>query len=276
MVDGINPGSIVWIGPHSPLDWPATQDLAGVEFKQADPAGGVRPLLPDGGVRWGDITPTGWDGPIRYAICPIRRHPTTRQWYATCALEFYQGKQWTGAPLDSGWQNWVDRGKGFDPMDAFPNVVPGEELGFFLVAGSLRLKDTSTSGGAIPLSVRERSVIVRVTFTPNGVALALPPEGGSGPVVIGTPPPTGGTGQTPPPASGGTDPVVLQRLADLELQVAGLISREAAHDFDVQRAEAAARAAQAQIALLKIPTKTVAKTFRVFGVTMTVPSLSLE
>lgn len=271
--DGVAPSAIQWVGKTNPLDWPATQDLLGVEFRNADPQGGVRPILPGGddSVRWPDIIPDGWDGPIRYAICLGRK--IRGVWTMACALEFYTGKHWTGAPLHLQYNDWFSVGKGFGPLEGLGNVVPGEELLFMLVAGSLRLKDTSDQPG--PDSVRERSNIIRVTFTVDGVALALPPEGGSGPVVV-TPPP----GPTPTPVPTDVE-ARLRRLEDdmKALLEANLVNRVGdlaeAQALIAAKADHAVGVAQAAYDR-PVPTKTKPTSATIFGLKIPIPSVPLE
>ena len=140
-------------------DWPVTCELRGVEFSSTK---GVAPI---GSIPWGEITPAGWDGPITHSLWLGRLIGGV--WHIACALEFYKGKVWTGAPLDSEYTNWFNVGKGFGELETQPNVVTGEKVAFMVTAGSQRLKDTSTQPG--PKSVQERSNVIVVDFVPNGV-----------------------------------------------------------------------------------------------------------
>lgn len=274
MIDGELKDRIQWVGKTNPLDWPITQELSGVEFKQADPQGGVRPIMPGGDVRWGEIIPAGWEGPIRYSVC-LGRYIGARPVMA-CALEFYTGKSWTGAPLNTMYREWFSPGKGFGPLEELGNVVAGETLLFMLVAGSLRLKDTSDQPG--PDSVQERSNIIRVTFTPNGVALALPPEG------VGVPPPTSGGGSTGGTTGGGGTELpsttaalamLLQRVQALEDQNLGNRLADAEGKIGHLQQDLDQTQVDVANALTTIPNATAPASARIFGVRVDVPSVPL-
>ena len=91
-----------------------------------------------------------------------------------CALEFYTGKHWTGAPLHLQYNDWFSVGKGFGPLEGLGNVVPGEELLFMLVAGSLRLKDTSDQPGpALERNQRQMRIAHRHIGAGKGVGMAV-------------------------------------------------------------------------------------------------------
>lgn len=148
-------------------DWPVVTSLTGVEFRDADPAGGVRPIAD---IPWPDVTPQGWDGPITHCIWLGRQ--INGVWHIACALEFYRGKVWTGAPLHRQYNDWFSIGKGFGELEGLPNVQIGEKIAFMLTPGSQRLKDTSTQPGQ--KSRQERSNVIVVTFNPNAIVQADP------------------------------------------------------------------------------------------------------
>lgn len=193
--------------------WPIATELQGVEFKDADPQGGVRPIL--SAMPWAGIIPTGWDGPITFAIWLGRQIGGV--WHLACALEFYEGKFWTGAPLHKQYNDWLSVGKGFGELEGLPNPVPGERLAFMVTAGSQRLKDTSSQPG--PKSVQQRSNVIVVPFQVNAVVLS---EAGT---QVPSPVP-----QLPPTSTGentGGSTQVGPAFAELSAQVAALVAVDA-------------------------------------------------
>lgn len=165
-MDAVDPRHVVWHGAPNPGPWPVTRRLDGVEFDDSGPDRGVRPLTDAGS--WPDVTPTGWEGPIRYSLWLLRNIGGT--WHGACCLEFFSGKIWTGAPLGQYYSDWINPGKGYGPMEALGNVTPGERIGFLVAAGSHRKKDTSTQPGIT--SPRERSRIIVVSYVGRGVQMA--------------------------------------------------------------------------------------------------------
>lgn len=199
-------------------DWPIVTSLTGVEFRDADPQGGVRPIAD---IPWPDITPAGWDGPITHAIWLGRKIDGV--WHIACALEFYRGKDWTGAPLHKQYADWFSPGKGFGELEGLGNVQSGEPIAFMLTHGSQRLKDTSTQQG--PRSRQERSNVIVVTFTANGIVTPVVP-----PSVI--PPPTQApTGESDRYVQLSAEVINLKaRMIDAEARIAALIATEVRPD----------------------------------------------
>lgn len=204
-------------------DWPVVTTLEGVEFKDADPQGGVRPIL--SAMPWPGIVPAGWDGPITFAIWLGRI--VGGVWHIGCALEFYDGKVWTGAPLQRGYNDWFSVGKGFGELEGLPNPTPGEPLLFMVTHGSQRLKDTSTQPG--PKSRQERSNAIIVPFVVNGVQMPTP----SVPVDPPVNPPPVNPPIVPPTPSG---PVVDEGARDLIAQLSQLVLSLSEHN-DAANAE---------------------------------------
>lgn len=189
-------------------DWQIATSLDAVEFRDADPAGGVRPIFR---MPWGEYTPDGWDGPITYSIYLFRK--IDGKWHGACFLEFYRGKEWTGAPLHRQYLDWVNPGKGYGEMERLGNVQVGEHIAFMVTAGSQRLKNTAQQKNQ-PNSPRQRSNVIVVTYSTSGTATPL---GGGG----GTPAPQPTPQPTPP-----IDVAGLQRQID-ELRAYGAELRTA-------------------------------------------------
>lgn len=258
MTDGINAHEVVWHGVPNPADWPITKRLDGVEFSDRDETTGVRPIT--NADTWPGVIPAGWDGPVTYSLWLIRRIGS--RWHGSCAIEFFQGRYWTGAPLGRYYSDWYspDR-ESFGPLRSLPNVVESELIAFMVAAGSHRLKDTSVQPGQ--QSVRERSPIIVLPYTANGVVRAAAP----------TPDPRPDPRPEPQPDPR-PDPSLAEHVTALRAEQGVL--RESVNGLTVSDATRAQEVAElrARIAELEArPTPTPPKTvsFRVFGVPLTVP-----
>lgn len=198
--DSLDLSTVDVINAPNPFSWSVTVDLVAIHHTE----NGVSAI--PGADKWPDVTPIGWAGPIHYCVWLFRKNPATGRWLGSAFLEFYRGKSWTGAPLHRHYIEWLGgQGKGYGPLENFPNVASGEKVAFMLTAGSQRLKDTSTQPG--PKSPRERSNLALVTFYPHGLL----------PVEFETEP--------PPPPPPPPDDTVLEYLRTIDRKLDILLNR---------------------------------------------------
>jgi hypothetical protein len=261
-MDAIDPSAVTWHGVPNPGAWPITRTLAGVEFDDRGPEYGVRPIT--NADTWPEVVPTGWDGPIVYSVWFFRQ--IAGRWHGTCCLEFYLGKQWTGAPLGVYYDDWINPGKGYGEMEGLGNVRVGERIGFMIAAGSQRLKDTSTQPGRT--SPRERTPIIVVAYVGKGIQMAgvTPPTPEPQPQPTPEPQP----GQVPPH----THPDLvsaLDKTVDMAQQMASALSLASQEIVTLRARVETLEALSARVdALEQRPLPTLPTSIRIFGVTVPV------
>ena len=258
-MDMINPNDVVWHQCPNPGAWPITKRLDGVEFSDRDTTTGVRPLTD--AQSWPEVTPTGWAGPITYSIWLLRRHQGV--WHGACLLEFFRGKDWTGAPLSHYYSDWVNTDKDYGVMNDLGNVQDGETIGFMLSAGSFRFKNTATQPGQ--RSPLERTRIIVVPFQRNGYAR----------VSSTTPDPRPEPKPDPrPDPTPVIDPGMARAIVDLTAEIATLRAEVRTLQASPIPSQDWIDAVQSRLAACEardVPALPSALSFRVFGVPLTVP-----
>jgi hypothetical protein len=143
------------------INWPVTTQITRLELR---PTGvHVEFSKREGAGRWPDVTPAGWDGPLQYCLGIAMLIDGT--WHVTAPIQFWSGLDASGgnvgdpAPKDNGLRgtvhgDWCYSAE-WGPMQRQP--APGEQVGFFVIAGNVRGVDDV-------VSVRERSNVVVVPF----------------------------------------------------------------------------------------------------------------
>jgi hypothetical protein len=144
--------AIVHNSPGDVARWAATSTLTRLDLM---PSGVHVESTKQGS--WPDITPPGWSGPLQYTIWIVLK--INGQWHTSGCIEFWRGLYENGGPVSQYAQNWY-----YDPIRWAPmsghQPAPGEQVGFFVTAG-----DARNNG---PISVKERSNVVIVSFPSNG------------------------------------------------------------------------------------------------------------
>ena len=158
MPDMINPADVKTMNsPGDPLSRPITTGISQLDFL----SNGVRVSFSkkDGGLRWPDVTPPGWSGPLQYTLWLFLN--ISGQWYGSGIIQFWYGLDASGGNVTVDDQialNWVYDSR-WGAM-AGHQPAPGETVGFMVSAGNQRGQDDKI--------VAERSNIVTVPF-PAGV-----------------------------------------------------------------------------------------------------------
>lgn len=150
-------------GPNV-LQFAETAKVTSVQFKPND-----FQLRHTAEATWPNVTPPGWDGPIQWTLYVV---VGTR---AVGCIEMWKGRLGVGSPFSSAQKDWFY-------YTSLPQPKPGDEVGFFAVAGDFRRKDVR--------SVEERSNIVWVKV----------PAGDTGTFIFNEQPPIVND-PVPPPAS---------------------------------------------------------------------------
>jgi hypothetical protein len=149
---------------NSPFDlasWPASTSLQVVDM---GPGGiSVQFSKKDGGGRWPDVTPPGWDGPLQYTLgmCLF----ISNRWYCSAVVEFWYGLDRSGGPPQDYAMNWFYDPVRWSPMTGHQPAV-GETIGIFVCAGDCR---NNPKGTLSP--VKERSNVVLVKQPSSGGAV---------------------------------------------------------------------------------------------------------
>jgi hypothetical protein len=144
-------------------DWPATARITTLGFGP----GGVQIEFTrkNGADRWPDVRPADWDGDLQYCLGMALR--IDGQWHVSAPIQFWHDLDRSGGNIGDATvvgkngklgqvsANWFYEDHRWGPMCRQPQ--PGEQVGFFVVAGSVR-------GGSEAISVRERSNVVVVPF----------------------------------------------------------------------------------------------------------------
>src|SRR5205823_2663870 len=111
----------------------------------------------DGGNRWPDVVPPGWDGPLQYTVWMVVN--IGGRWYTSGGVEYWYGLQYSGGPVSQFAYNWYYNPQVWGPL-ANHQPANGEQVGFFVTAGDERVKDVTR--------VRERSQVVVLPFPSGG------------------------------------------------------------------------------------------------------------
>lgn len=149
---------------NSPLDmanWPVTSQITTLDIGSNGVF--VDFSKKDGGGRWPDVVPPGWDGPLQYTLgmcLTISGH-----WYCSAVVEFWHGLDRAGGPPQQFAMNWFYDPARWAPMTGHQPAV-GETIGFFVCAGDCR---NNREGSLSP--VKERSNIVLVPMPGAGGAV---------------------------------------------------------------------------------------------------------
>lgn len=175
--DGINLSQAVFHGLNV-ASWAPTVTVTGVEFGMGASAG-VRLLFNRSEVnrRWPDVVVWPPAGHIQWTLFACVR-PNGTQWHCGGMHEFWSDRrgaprEWTGAALlenaangRNNWPaNWAYDGRWGQMQSYLPR--PGDEIGFFMVAGAVR------PGSSDHRTVFERSNVVRVRLAATGIALPM-------------------------------------------------------------------------------------------------------
>jgi hypothetical protein len=122
---------------NSPADlatWPETAKITSIQFDRFFFA--VDFDRRDGGNRWPDVVPAGWDGALQYTL-GMCVNPSG-QWYCSAVVQFWHGRALTDSapPSHVGFEWFYDPSRwgpivGYQPQD-------GELVGIFVVAGNAR------------------------------------------------------------------------------------------------------------------------------------------
>jgi len=158
MTDAIDLSSAEIVrGPKDVASWTPTVDITKLTMKPGEDKGqsfeAAVPLTWDFHVPgWGDPA-AGDDGNVLYTVWAVIN--VNGRLYASGFIQMWKGRQWTGAPILTSYENWWGDARGlWGPMkDYVPSV--GSTVGFFLTAGNGRLVDGVTS-------VKERTNVVAV------------------------------------------------------------------------------------------------------------------
>jgi hypothetical protein len=110
--------------------------------------------------RWPDITPPGFSGQIQY--CLGLAFKIDGRWYASAPIEMWNDRVEGGGPPQDYALNWFYNPTRWAPM-TFHQPVPGETIGFFVVAGDVRGFNSNQK-------VQERSNVVMIPMPDNGGA----------------------------------------------------------------------------------------------------------
>ncbi len=208
----IVPADVHVVASPNALTWPVTAHISSIEAN----ADGMRVLF-DKCAAWPDVTPPGWDGPLRYTLWLFLN--IGGEWYGSGIIQFWACGQANGGPIYQDNQiakNWV-YGSQWAPMTGI-QPKPGERIAFMVSAGNARMQDDH--------AVDERSAIVEVAMpSVPGVVPFLAVEG------AGAQPP-------PPPPVVTPDPDLTPRLDALEELVAHLRQDVRAHEDRLTALEA--------------------------------------
>lgn len=174
----IAPAAVKVSNSPNVLAWPVTTHIARLELADA----GVRVTF-DKCKAWPDVTPPGWDGPLRFTLWLFLN--IGGEWYASGIIQFWACDQSSGGAVYQDNQiarNWVYDARWSSMVGHQPR--PGERIGFMVSAGNARGQDDHL--------VAERSDIVELLM-PAAAATYPPFAAVERPI---TPPPV----VTPPPA----------------------------------------------------------------------------
>ena len=157
--DGVDLRSATVTGgsPSDVANWPVTTQLTVLDFQSSGVAVGF--TKKDGGGRWPDVVPPGWDGAIQYTLWMVVN--VDGHWYTSGGVEYWYGLGRSGGQPSRFASNWYYSPAVWGPL-AGHQPVPGEQVGFFVTAGDARAKDVR--------AVTERSNVVVVPFPSDGGA----------------------------------------------------------------------------------------------------------
>ena len=141
--------------PKDVAGWPITTAITSMDFG----GNGVRVDFSkkDGGGRWPDVVPPGWDGSLQYTLWMVVF--IDGRWYTSGGAEYWYGLDRQGGPPNEFAYNWYYSPAVWGPL-ANHQPANGERVGFFVTAGDARAKDVRT--------VNERSNVVALPFPSGG------------------------------------------------------------------------------------------------------------
>jgi hypothetical protein len=153
-------GATILNSPRDIANWPITTTIDRLDVN----SGGFRVEFSkkDGGGRWPDVTPPGWDGPLQYTLGMVLN--IGGRWYASAAIEFWYGLDRSGGAPSQVTTNWFYDPIRWNPMTYHQPAV-GEQVGFYVCEGDCR---NNLDGSLSPL--RERSNVVVVPYPSDGGA----------------------------------------------------------------------------------------------------------
>jgi hypothetical protein len=164
--------AVVLNSPVGLQNWPITTQITSLNLTP----NGVEVLFSkrDGPGRWPDVIPPGFSGPLEYTLGMCLN--ISGQWYCSAVIEFWNGLDMSGGPLDQYAQNWFYDPIRWAPMTGHQPAV-GETIGFFVCAGDCR---NNTDGSSSPVKERSNVVLVQMptsagqafTFARNGLVLS--------------------------------------------------------------------------------------------------------
>jgi len=149
---------------NSPVDlanWPETSQITTLDIGSNGVF--VDFSKKDGGGRWPDIVPPGWDGPLQYTLGMCLN--LGGHWYCSAVVEFWHGLDRAGGPPQDFAMNWFYDPVRWAPMTGHQPAV-GETIGFFVCAGDCR---NNRAGSLSP--VKERTNVVLVPMPGSGGAV---------------------------------------------------------------------------------------------------------
>jgi hypothetical protein len=116
----------------------------------------------EGGGRWPDQTPDGWQGPLQYTIWLFLR--MNGQWVGSAFIQMWHGRDGSGSTSDpdvpSVYHNHWYYGSRWSPMQEHGPIRPAELIGFMVTAGNAR--------DNVGPMLQERSNVVVFPATDNG------------------------------------------------------------------------------------------------------------
>jgi hypothetical protein len=157
--DGIDLRQVIVTGgsPTDVANWAVTAKITALDF--ASSGVDVEFTKKNGGDRWPDVVPPGWDGSLQYTLWMVVN--VNGQWYTSGGVEYWYGLGRSGGQPSRFTSNWYYSPAVWGPL-ATHQPTPGEQVGFFVTAGDARVKDVR--------SVVERSNVVMVPFPSDGGA----------------------------------------------------------------------------------------------------------
>jgi len=151
----------VYAAPSDIASWPATGKITRLQMApRGSPIAGLSFQFTTSN-SWPDYVPPGWTGGLQYTVWAVVN--ISGRWYTSGFIQMWRGRPSTGGPILTDFaKNWAYDSR-WGPMKGH-QPVPGEEMGFFLSAGSARGETTVTSR-------RERTnvVLVRLPAGDSGV-----------------------------------------------------------------------------------------------------------
>lgn len=151
--DATNLNATIYSSPQDIQNWNPITRITHLEFRGDGVA--IDFDKEDGGDRWPDYTPPGWDGPIQYTLWLMMCK--NGQWYAAGMMQYWYQLAVQGDDITKNGNqiaiNWVYSSRWGEMEGHQP--APGEKIAFFVSAGNARDEGNVTTR-------RERSNVVVV------------------------------------------------------------------------------------------------------------------